>query len=68
MRKSRVHIIFDAAGKRLFIDTGQVTNEGREHAVCGHPRRGGSYVQVQYKNYELGGGPLRVGSKHIHIS
>ena len=68
VRKGRVHIIFDTAGKQLFIDAGQVTNEGREHAVCGHPRRGGSYVQVQYNNYELGVGPLRVGSKQIHIS
>ncbi len=68
MLKTRVHAIFDTQGKRLFINKGQVTNEGREYRVCGHPRSGGSYVQVQYNNYAAGGGPLRVGSKQIRIS
>ncbi len=68
MAKDRVHSIFDTSGKRLFINRGQVTNEGREYPVCGHPRSGGSYVQVQYNNYAAGGGVLRVASKQIHIS
>lgn len=68
MTKLRVHAIFDTGGKRLFINRGQVTNEGREYRVCGHPRSGGSYVQVQYDNYSTNGGPLRVGRKQIFIS
>jgi len=68
MLKSKVHRIFDTNGKRLYINHGQVTNEGREYRVCRHPRRGGSYVQVQYDNYKQRGGPLRVGRKQIHIS
>lgn len=68
MTKSRVHGIFDTDGKRLFINRGQVTNEGREYRVCGHPRSGGSYVQVQYNNYSTNGGPLRVARKQIFIS
>ena len=68
MTKVRVHSIFDTIGRRLFINRGQVTNEGREYNVCGHPRSGGSYVQVQYNNYAAGGGPLKVGFKQIHIS
>ena len=34
MTKIRVHAIFDTAGKRLFINTGEVSNEGREYRVC----------------------------------
>lgn len=68
MLKVRVHNIFDTDGKRLYINRGQVTNEGREYRVCGHPRRGGSHVQVQYNNYQANGGPLRVGRKQIHLS
>jgi hypothetical protein len=68
MTKDRVHSIFDTSGKQLYINRGQVTNEGREYTVCGHPRRGGSYVQVQYNNYEAGGGPLKVSRKQMHVS
>ncbi len=68
MLKSKVHRIFDTNGKRLYMDHGQITNEGREYRVCRHPRSGGSYVQVQYNNYEQGDGPLRVGRKQIHVS
>jgi hypothetical protein len=68
MTKIRVHAIFDTAGKRLFINTGEVSNEGREYRVCGHPRSGGSFVQVQYNNYATDGGPLRLSFKQIRIS
>ncbi len=68
MLKSTVHNIFDTIGKRLFINRGEVTNEGRKYRVCGHPCSDGSYVQVQYNNYAAGGGPLRLGYKQIHIS
>jgi hypothetical protein len=68
MRKARVHRIFDTDGRRLFINRGNVTNEGREYRICGHPRRTGSYVQVQYDNFNAGGGPLRLSRKQLHIS
>lgn len=68
MSKLRVHDIFDTSGRRLFINSGKVTNEAREYRVCGHPRSGGSFVQVQYNNYRLGGGPLRVGFKQMHVA
>jgi hypothetical protein len=67
MTRLRVHAIFDTAGKRLFINVGQVTNEGREYVVCGHPRSGGSFVQVQYNNYATNGGPLRLAFKQMQV-
>jgi hypothetical protein len=67
MAKVRVHPIFDTSGKRLYINRGKVTSEGREYRVCGHPRRDGSYVQVHYNNFKAGG-PLLVGRKKIHVS
>ena len=68
MTKMRVHAIFDTSGKRLFINGGEVSNEGREYPVCGHPRSGGSFVQVQYNNYATNGGPLRLSYKQLRIS
>ena len=68
MSKLRVHDIFDTPGRSLFANRGQVSNEAREYVVCGHPRSGGSFVQVQFDNYALGGGPLRVGSKQLFVS
>ena len=67
MSQGRVHQIFDTAGKRLFINPGQVTNEGREYPVCGHPRSGGSFVQVQYNNYAAEGGPLLFSYKQMQV-
>jgi hypothetical protein len=68
MTKIRVHAIFDTGGKRLFLNGGEVSNEGREYPVCGHPRSGGSFVQVQYNNYASNGGPLRLSYKQLRIS
>jgi hypothetical protein len=68
MTKIRVHAIFDTGGKRLFLNGGEVSNEGREYPVCGHPRSGGSFVQVQYNNYATNGGPLRLSYKQLRIS
>ena len=68
MPKARVHRIFDTDGRRLFINSGNVTNEAREYRVCGHPRRTGSYVQVHFDNFTAGGGPLKLSRKQIHIS
>lgn len=67
MLTARVHDIFDTAGKRLFINIGQVSNEAREYKVCGHPRSGGSFVQVQYNNYATNGGPRRLSFKQMQV-
>ncbi len=68
MTKLRVHAIVDTEGRRLFINSGQVTNEAREYPVCGHPHSGGSYVQVQHNNHATNGGPLRPIYRQIQIS
>jgi hypothetical protein len=68
MTKLRVHSIFDTSGRTLFANHGQVGNEGREYVVCGRPRSGGSYVQLQFDNYRWGGGPMRLSIKRLHLS
>ena len=58
---------FDTAGKRLFLNSGTVSNEGREYRVCGHPRSGGSFAQVQYNNYATKAGPRRLSLKQMQV-
>lgn len=67
MTTARVHGIFGTKGKRLFLNPGQQSNEGREYLVCGHPRSTGSFVQVQYNNYATNGGPRRVVYKQMQV-